>query len=60
MVKVAATVELDRVCELDIPTDVVFFHRFGCLNVQSVKVINVGPVMFAIVELHLVAGDNGL
>ena len=60
MVKVAATVELDRVCELDVASDVVFFHRFGCLNVQSVKVINVGPVMFAIVELHLVAGDNGL
>jgi hypothetical protein len=60
VVQVAAAVELDSIGKVNVGLDVTGGERLGRLLVQGVQVIDVGAVMLAVVELHEVAGDDGL
>ena len=59
MVDVAATVELDRVGELDALGDIALGRSFLESFVCDVQVVDIGSVVFGVVELHDVGGDVG-
>ena len=60
VVQVTATVELESLAQVHILLDVSLSKRLGRLLVQCVEIVDVSAVMFSVVELHQVTGDNRL
>lgn len=60
MIKVAATVKADRLRETDRFLELTLCVELCLLLKQVVKIVHVGAMMFAVVEVQKVARDNWL
>ena len=58
MVQVTATVEFDCVSEFNVPLYISGSESFRRLHIQSVKIVYIGSMMFAVVELHKLSAHN--